>query len=290
MHTTRKVQGKPRAPETTPAAGVSTSNGKFSLISDEKLIGLYTNLLKCQAMERRLNGNSNGDAALIRGGEAALVGTAIDLGPGDLVCSLDHGLLAALSEGNAIEKLMVGPGQHGGPGVRKGGSASKNGRPDTSFVHAAIGTALAYKTAANGRIAVVYGAGPEPDPLKEAIHIASVHSLPMIFVQQSPSHTRPTSSNGNKTRNAKEAPAQTPWFPVIAVDAHDVVAVYRVANESISRARLGRGPTLIEYQPFTLPSEKRNGRHADPVLNMEHYLRAKGLFDPRLKDGSAADL
>jgi len=172
--------------------------------------------------------------------------------------------------------------------VSRKGSASENGRPASSFVHAAIGTALAYKTAANGKIAVVYGT--DPDPLQEAIHIASVHSLPIIFVQQSTGDARRTLGNGHKTRNAKEAPAQTPWFPVIAVDAHDVVAVYRVANESISRARLGRGPTLIEYQPFTLPSAKRNGRHADPVLNMEHYLRAKGLFDPRLKDGSAAEL
>jgi pyruvate dehydrogenase E1 component alpha subunit len=289
MHTNSKGQGKPQADGKFPDTGASKSNGKFSLISDEKLIGLYTNLVKCRAMEQS-NGASNGMNRFIRNHEAALVGTAIDLGPGDLVCSLEHGLLASLSEGNAIERLIVDSGKNGRPLARGKSPASNNGGPGSSFLHTALGTALAYKTAANGKIAVVYGAAGDPDPLAQAIHIASVHALPIIFVQQSSPDARRTPPNAHKTGKAKGTPVQTPWFPAIAVDAHDVVAVYRVANESISRARLGRGPTLIEYRPFALPAEKRNGRHSDPVLNMEHYLRAKGLFDPKLKGESAPDL
>ena len=39
----------------------STSDGKFSLISDEKLLALYKDLLKCRIAGGR-NGNSNGTA------------------------------------------------------------------------------------------------------------------------------------------------------------------------------------------------------------------------------------
>ena len=57
-------------------------------------------------------------------------------------------------------------------------------------------------------------------------------------------------------------------FPSIAVDGHDVVAVYRVASESIAHARKGHGPTLIESMHVS---------PGCPLRNMEDYLAAKGL-------------
>jgi TPP-dependent pyruvate/acetoin dehydrogenase alpha subunit len=94
------------------------------------------------------------------------------------------------------------------------------------------------------------------------LSFAGVHDLPMIFV----SHPKPVNT---------KLQAQAYAFPTIAVDGNDVVAVYRVACEAIAHARKGNGPTLIECQ--TLPS---NG---DPILNMEQYLRRKGLFREELK-------
>ena len=62
-------------------------------------------------------------------------------------------------------------------------------------------------------------------------------------------------------------------FPVITVDANDVVAIYRVAQESIARARDG-GPTLIACVPYAA-----EGMSASPIANMERYLAGKKLFD-----------
>ena len=287
MQTNRKDRGQPEGGAKSSGAGTSMPNGKFSLISDEKLIGLYTNLLKCRATDRQSNGTSNGKHGSLRRREAALVGTAIDLGGGDLVCSLDRGLLTGLFDGKAIEKLMVDSGHNGQAGRSTGkNSAMMDGFPGTSFAHAAIGTALANKTAKNGKIAVVYCGATDSDNLREAVHIASVHALPIVFVQHSDGDSRRPVAMTKRTRRKTDSAEQTPWLPAITVDANDVVAVYRVANEAISRARLGRGPTLIDCQPFLRngKSEKRNGRDAaDPVQNMEHYLRAKGLFDPKLQ-------
>jgi TPP-dependent pyruvate/acetoin dehydrogenase alpha subunit len=65
-------------------------------------------------------------------------------------------------------------------------------------------------------------------------------------------------------------------FPGIPVDGHDAVAVYRVAYESLQRARLGSVPTLIEC--------KSKASNSDPISNLERYLSRKGLVHQEWKD------
>jgi pyruvate dehydrogenase E1 component alpha subunit len=150
-------------------------------------------------------------------------------------------------------------------------------KPGHAHTQAAIGAALANKTKKNGKVAVVFGKESASESWREAIHIATVHALPMIFVLRDN-----LKIPGRRASSEQLEKADTPLFPIITVDSNDVVAVYRVANEAISRARLGRGPTLIECQPFLLNG---NGKHShDPILNMENYLRGKGLFRPETKN------
>lgn len=268
--------------------GTEKAEGKFSLISDEKLIALYRNLLECSRGTRR---GANGESAF-RGHEAAVVGAAIDLGPGDVICFQEGRLHPGVSEGATIKNLLAAqaPARRGSSRTlkAKANSSTKNGAAASSsepVVHAAIGTALANKTRRNGKIAVVFSSVASPNGLREAIEIASVHGLPMIFVQQSNGKANGNGAKPKTTKRKNPTQPEVPWFPEITVDSNDLVAVYRVANEAISRARLGRGPTVIECLPFGLGARgSRNGRLApDPVSNMEHYLLAKGLFDPRLR-------
>ena len=60
-------------------------------------------------------------------------------------------------------------------------------------------------------------------------------------------------------------------FPTITVDACDVVAVYRVASESIAHARQGFGPTLIDCQHWQGQDTTHN-----PLLNMRNTSIARG--------------
>ena len=153
-----------------------------------------------------------------------------------------------------------------------------------AHTRAAIGAALANKTRKNGKVAVVFGNESGSESWRETLHIATVHALPMIFVLR---EGRKPAGPRRASDSEQFAKPDTPWFPAITVDSDDVVAVYRVANEAITRARLGRGPTLIECRPFRLDtSSNGNGRHSrDPILNMENYLRSKGLFRPEAKSG-----
>ncbi len=212
----------------------------------------------------------------------------MDLEPGDLICCLERGLLTSLSRKNVLSACLVDSADN--RRVESPRVDEMHGALPT-LAHTAIGAALANKTAGNEKIALVYSAGPNSAAVREAINIARVHSLPIVFVHhldgESP-QARSDAPNGRK----KDRTEEIPWFPVITVDTHDVVAVYRVAYEAISRARSGQGPTVIECQPF-LPTGRTNSPNGvlapNPVANMEHYLRAKGLFDPKLKRHAAAE-
>src|SRR5437762_9900737 len=74
-----RTMGNRRNGKTEPN-GAATAEGKFSLISNEKLIALYQNLLKYGRIGRR-GGSSNGNHGATHGHHAAMIGTAIDLGP-----------------------------------------------------------------------------------------------------------------------------------------------------------------------------------------------------------------
>ena len=49
--------------------------------------------------------------------------------------------------------------------------------------------------------------------------------------------------------------AEAYGFPGITVDGNDIVAVWRVTQESIHRARSGAGPTLIECRTWRWHAE-----------------------------------
>ena len=92
--------------------------------------------------------------------------------------------------------------------------------------------------------------------------------------------------------------AEAYGFPGITVDGNDVIAVWRVTQESIHRARSGAGPTLIECRTWRWQTEVdhdsagRGSRtklmHAwkthDPLHHMEHYMKKRSLWQQTRKD------
>src|SRR3954454_6974595 len=170
----RKTAPEGGAPSTSEGAPGGV-NGKFSLISDEKLLALYKNLLKCRKAGRRA-GKSNGSSKASRDREAAVVASAIDLGAGDVVCSREHEWFRGISDQAPIEKLLLASGPHQPGAARRMKPTSRApGAAGPFITQTAIGTALAYKTAKNGQIALVFCAEESPEGLLEAIEIASIH-------------------------------------------------------------------------------------------------------------------
>jgi TPP-dependent pyruvate/acetoin dehydrogenase alpha subunit len=285
-------------PKTALTKDTDSLREGFSLISDGKLISLYANLLKCRMVEERLanGGGAHRNYSSSRGHEAGTVGVAIDLNSDDAICSPNHGIVSGFQKDPPIEAVLLLSGayeltsrSHSGSQSRSSnGNGVSHGTASRTHTQAAIGAALASKTKKNGRIAVLFGHNAASELWNEALHIASSHGLPMIFVNRE--GRKPDRAVRTPQKTNKPANPETPWFPDIVVDSNDVVAVYRVANEAISRARLGRGPTLIECQAFRLTGMRADGKERakrrntlDPVSNMETYLRGKGLFQRHLR-------
>ena len=215
----------------------------FSLISNQKLLTLFSTMVHCRRIAETSraplkNGSSNGSRNSILGHEAAAVGVAIDLLPGDTVA---HALWpdAVLK---AINPLVS----------------------TTSDISLACRSAVAMKQTRNLTILFSSGTRIWQARWKKALNLAADQNLPMIFV----------SFNGHEdlsgSFDAQILPLMSKGyaFPSINVDGNDVVAVCRVAAEAIAHARKDHGPTLIGCMVADF---------GDPLQNMEKYLIRRGL-------------
>jgi TPP-dependent pyruvate/acetoin dehydrogenase alpha subunit len=241
------------------AESVSAPDG-FSLISNQKLLQLYATMLKCRVLDQRfsvertrlLNGNSaSSPYHSTTRHEAAVVGVLIDLVSEDTIATPPGSLTPMLIKGSSLNEIFAGL-------TTRNGSSPQ---ADLSL-EMAITFAKDHKASKNKKISVVLPGRDSTDrrAWKEALAQASIHSLPVIFVSWSALTTHPTD------------------FPTITVDGSDVVAVYRVASESIAHARQGLGPTLIECKRWQGPDPVLN-----PILSMEKYLIRKRLFSAAIK-------
>ncbi len=145
---------------------------------------------------------------------------------------------------------------------------------------AATGLALANKREKNTAVVVAFTgkAVTALDAWHETLAYSAGHGLPMIFVVEN--NSRVNSAGPRSDWEDFTQKAQSYRLPGITVDGNDVVAVYRVAHESLERVRQGDGPVLIEARTY-----RQAGRgEPDPLTHMEEYLAAKKLFHSRWKN------
>lgn len=216
----------------------AAANKGFSLISNQKLLALYTAMADCRHLAEEAHRKSRRAADSILGHEAAAVGAAIDL--------LAHDVVApALWPDAALHAINPAPS-----------------------IVATFPQALRQTAAATGtqQIALFFSsdkASAQPAWLS-AITRAAHENLPILFVFLNRAETSVEPAVGEAALLERKGHA----LPVIHVDGTDVVAVYRVATEAITHARKGNGPTLIDC---------RLSPHNDPIENMQNYLIGKGL-------------
>jgi hypothetical protein len=217
----------------------------FSLISNAKLRQMYVTMLQCRILA------AHARLPVLKGWEAPFAGAAMELRAGDAVFSI-HGAiaryllrsdLASIFNGLPVQKRAPVPGL-------------------SAQIALATGAALAGSRKKDSSVQVAFLSGKEgpSDTAQDVLRFAGRHKLPVLYVRSSV-----TEDDGSPS----------PGFPVIPVDATDVVAMYRVAYECILRARQGQGPSMMECKAWITKS--------DPVRNMERYLTGKGLFTEKWK-------
>jgi pyruvate dehydrogenase E1 component alpha subunit len=138
----------------------------------------------------------------------------------------------------------------------------------------------------------------------ETLNMASLYKLPCLFVVENNkwaigmAHDRSTApSMGDKEPCIyKKGPAF--GMPGVLVDGMDVMAVRKVAEEAIARARRGDGPTLIECETYRYrghsladpdelrkQDEKDHYAKRDPIPKFREYmLKEKLATEAELKE------
>lgn len=282
------------------------------MISGEKLIEIYAAMVKCRLLAERVallkrQGRLVSDLDTGIGREAAVAGLTVDLMPGDTLSVARpysaSGFINGLPLKDALSTLVATANGHGPASSAKNGESNRAVHviPATvnhaAQLHIACGVALACKVAKNRGIAVAFceDGAESLEGWRDTLAFAGRHDLPILFVHQR--GAGPEQEDDSDLKRGEESGHKTQaWgVPAITVDGNDAVAVYRVASESIARARLGRGPTLIECGVYDLRRSEDNHRQNsrrqrgdDPIPAMENYLARKGLFNEKLKRQMAA--
>jgi TPP-dependent pyruvate/acetoin dehydrogenase alpha subunit len=303
--------------QAAPAA--AHKNGSAPLISDEKLKQLYTTMLKCRMIEERARvlfkqSKFTGNYYAAVGQEACTVGAAIDLRPEDCIGPSHRDFISNFVKGVPLSAMFsqlyaraTSPDKGRSSPAHCGYAALNVITPSSTIaaqLNIATGYALAYKMKKQDNVAVAFS-GDGSTSLgfwHEALNFAGVHSLPIVFVVQNNLWAESVSLKLQTKVEDISIKAQAYGFPGITVDGNDVVAVYRVAQEAITRARQGSGPTLIECKTYRWyghseidpakyrdPEEVEYWKSKDPILQSEKYLAGKGLFSDDWKHSVQAD-
>jgi TPP-dependent pyruvate/acetoin dehydrogenase alpha subunit len=227
------------------------------LLSDKRLREMYTVMVETRALCAGMRRGKVRGFGL--GLEACWVGSGIGLRDGDaegdfvsaggigsvLDVVLGVGMKAAMREERSEKRLDAG-------GLK--------GMARVCFALGAASWRVGAKT-----VGLIYvGTGElSAAEWKLALGEALRRELPLVFV-----------AIPEKGIEADVAEAANKWgVPGIPVDASDAVAMYRVAQESIGRARAGGGAALIEGVMYPKPS--------DPVALLRRHLVAKKVATER---------
>jgi hypothetical protein len=252
-----------------PSPASAPKNGSaFSLISRKTLLALYDAMLRARILDEYLlhlarKKGLRARYTSARGQEGAVAAVTIALGARDLLAPSRHCLVPSLirakwSSGNSLA-FSVPPADPALPLQAMLASAVQQAREQKKRVTAFF--CSAHELSRPAARALLQKAGAE--------------RLPLLLVAHG---SRPAAG-----ADAAVCPFD-PGFPVITVDSHDAVGVYRVAFEGMVHARRGNGPTLIQCLPS--PFQQADGRRSCPLVKMERYLASRKL----ISDGWAAKL
>jgi pyruvate dehydrogenase E1 component alpha subunit len=283
----------------------------------EVLRKLYSVLLRTRLLEEQVlslirAGKAPGTAVPGLGGEATEVGACVGLQPEDSFSSTQPVLATQVVRGAPLEsvfgEILRTPGNGRVPAEPESRNSLSVLPPTASItgqLEIAAGVALSYRqlNKPNVVVALAHEGLAALGFWHEAASLASRHRLPIIFMveNQEQSHRNGTSAvhSDEDLRDRAEAYG----FPGITVDGNDLVAVWRVTQESIHRARTGAGPTLIECRTWRWHAESEgssgnghassNSNHGrwqhDPLHHMEHYMKKRNLWNQPWADGLAKD-
>lgn len=257
-----------------------------------------------KAEECYMRGLIHGTMHLSIGQEASAVGACMSLTDSDKITSTHRGHGHCIAKGAEVSKMFAEFfGKETGYCRGRGGSmhianVEKGNLGANGIVGGgipiAVGAALAAKHLGTNAITVCFfgdGANNE-GAFHEALNIASVWKLPVVFVCENNKYGMSTSTERSTAVKQIATRALAYDMPGDTVDGNDFSAVAEAVDRGVSRARGGDGPSLIESLTYRWRGHSRSDRNRyrtkqeikawqekDPILRMSNMLTEHGIVD-----------
>nr|YP_009399320.1 pyruvate dehydrogenase E1 component alpha subunit [Kapraunia schneideri]ARW68926.1 pyruvate dehydrogenase E1 component alpha subunit [Kapraunia schneideri] len=284
------------------------------LVSLDILLSLYEDMLLGRSFEDMCaqmyyRGKMFGFVHLYNGQEAVSTGVIKLLRNEDYVCSTYRDHVHAISKGVEPKHIMAELfGKETGCSKGRGGSmhifsSKHNFLGGFAFIGEGIPVALgaAFQSIYKKQVfnlkdelnvtVCFFGDGTTNNgQFFECLNMAVLWKLPIIFVVENNQWAIGMAHHRSTSYPEIYKKAQVFGLPGFEVDGMDVLAVRDVAQDAISRARLGHGPTLIEALTYRFrghsladPDELRSVKEKDawlvrdPIKNLKHYILDSSL-------------
>ena len=251
-----------------------------------------------------MRGLIHGTMHLSIGQEASAVGACMSLTDSDKITSTHRGHGHCIAKGAEVSKMFAEFfGKETGYCRGRGGSmhianVEKGNLGANGIVGGgipiAVGAALAAKHLGTNAITVCFfgdGANNE-GAFHEALNIASVWKLPVVFVCENNKYGMSTSTERSTAVKQIATRALAYDMPGDTVDGNDFSAVAEAVDRAVGRARSGDGPSLIESLTYRWRGHSRSDRNRyrtkqeikawqekDPILRMSNMLTEHGIVD-----------
>ena len=234
---------------------------------DELKIQLYRMMLRIRRFEEKLidlkaRGSIPGVLHLYIGEEATATGTCAALRPDDYITSTHRGHAHCIAKGGDFSRMMAELfGRSTGYCCGKGGSMhianinlgilGANGIVAAGMPIAG-GAALSIKLRGTEQVAVCFfgdGAANQ-GAFHESLNMAAIWNLPVIFVCENNQYAISVAQSRSSSIRDIYLRKDSYGIHGCMVDGNDVMAVYDAVQEAAQRARLGKGPALIECKTY----------------------------------------
>lgn len=159
------------------------------------------------------------------------------------------------------------------------------------------GIALGYKLNRKQKVALAFTGegGTSEGEFHEALNVASVWNLPVIFLIENNGYGLSTPSSEQYKCEKLSDRAVGYGMEGYTIDGNNVLEVYHTVNEVATKMRLNPRPVLLECMTFRMRGhEEASGtkyvpqhlfdewQKKDPIGNYERYLREKGILNDAL--------
>ena len=247
----------------------------------ERMLALYESMLRIRQFELAAGdlftrGLIKGAAHSYAGEEAIAAGTCANLTPKDYIGSYHRGHGHCIAKGANTARMMAElMGKATGSCGGLGGSMhvadldlnilGANGIVGATMPLGA-GAALAAQMRGEGQVSVAFfGDGAANQGVfHEALNLAAVWKLPMIFVCENNQYALSTAITRTTSVDQISTRAISYGVPGKTIDGNDAVEVYHVIGEAIERARAGEGPSLIEAMTWRWGGHSMRTNLMDP--------------------------